>query len=221
MAQTSDERLRDARSEILTGQLTHALRAYQLVRAAALLDVAAAWTTGAERAALEALSRVTLNYHAYLQEFPVQLRAPALLLGVESLQGGASTAVGDAVTRVIRRFDVSLRSQGGVALALFLRGYYGLVQLDGFRSAYWLRKSLGTAALISRLPRSVEAVANDLDAMVVAVCKFPAEGTPRGRDLYVCAQVVSDHLGAMLKLPNGAMDELDRFALVLPPWVLL
>ena len=144
--------------------------------------------------------------------FGVPLRPPALVVGLDGL--AEVTSVQIEVARLQSLYEHSLRSAGGTALVELVHAYYGLAQLDGFRTAYWLGRALETSSQMAVLPPAVSAIRRDLAAMVATTSG--AGQRAGGRELYTCFQAVADHLTPLLKVGSDALDVVVRFAVQMP-----
>jgi len=202
----------------LTRSILHdanrALQTFRLLQGVALIDTLARSPDMTDRSALQALSRAATNYHAYLLGFSPRLHPPVLLLGLDDTADASSPSVSAEIARLHARFAASLRSPGGRALVEFVRGYYGIAQLDGYRAAYWFARVLRTASSMAVLPPMMQEVRGDLDAMIDGVRDASARRPQR--EIYSCCQSVADYLTPLLKLDCHTLDAIGVFALSVP-----
>lgn len=191
--------------------LQSALRRWRLSVAAELAEMMAQTTQDDQVAEeLHLLGRGCLNYHAYLQSLSRELSPPALIFGTD-------TELGSRLRRTQRSldyaFDDSLRSAGGAALVQLLFAYYGLVQLDGFRTLWWLDRCLETARQIEPLPPALKVICRVVTQNLAASLNPERKRPPGITEPYGWFEQTSQHVAQLLKLPRSGMEELDRFVL--------
>lgn len=147
-----------------------------------------------------------------------ELRAPlppAVACPGESLCSAAVLAQFEAERR---RLKVLAGFHGdtpwGHAVVHAARAYYGLIMFDGFRTAFWLQRSLDDLDVLQPLPAPLRRLHDQLrDTVERVVTPAAASGPYRPPELYSALQVVVDHLAASSTPNRAGLELVDDFGI--------
>jgi hypothetical protein len=195
--------------------LRAALRTYRHADASAIANlIAVDEDEEIARNTMHLISRTCLNYDAFLKTLPERPTEPSLLVGIDHDHPvRAYDAVQTCADVTVNAFRDSMSAHGGRALVEAFFAYYGLVQLDGFRTLWWIGRCLDTCAKVSPLPSHVANVRDQARRVVASLLAEHSDPAAAQVEPYSCFQVVSDYVGLILKMPATAMDGFDRYQL--------
>jgi hypothetical protein len=164
-----------------------------------------------QRSVASAFGQFVRNYHGYLSGFSDPEAGPVLL----ALLGGSGT---DAARDMLSLEEERIRSvfhERHQALSAFAFAWYAMSQLDGFRLAIWLERSVLNTSAPKRPPEElVEMTGNFRSDATSAIGLTIPNKRPREIPLsgYEVVQVVADYLTRDLELKKHAFDEVLAYA---------